>query len=177
MRSPRWVLIQHDQDPYRTQRRTEGQPREDPGRAQPSTHEQRGLRRTPPCPHLDLGLQPPGPGDGTLPVGGASSVVSVTGPGRLTVAQDMLAISNRKERAGQSFGKPVFCSIRKEQNPRRKAPKLKANLDKGQHPREGGAQDGSRCDGGGGKQDTLPANDGNPRNSSELVGRSSAQVT
>ena len=65
MRSRGWALAQCDWGPYKKRRSGHRHTqRDDPVRTQGEDGclqaEERGLRRTQPCPHLDLGFQPPG---------------------------------------------------------------------------------------------------------------------
>ena len=70
MRSLGWVLTPQDWGPYKKRRSGHRHTqRDDPVRTQGGDGrlhaEERGLRRTQPCPHLGLGFQPPGPGGNT----------------------------------------------------------------------------------------------------------------
>ena len=65
MRSLGWALILHGWCPYRKKRLGHRHTqRTDPVKTQVADGclhaEERGLRRDQPCPHLDLGFQPPG---------------------------------------------------------------------------------------------------------------------
>ena len=160
MRSPGWALIQSDRDPYRTQ-----------------THEERGPGRTPPCPRLDLGLQPPGAGDHTCLLGEPHLWCPLWGPRGLRAAQNMLGVSNRKEGAGQSFGKPVFLFHQKGTKPTPES--FQTQGQSGQRS----TSKRSRCTGwdrlGWGRARRIPSwrMTEIPLNSLELVGHSSAHVT